>query len=172
MVFDIYAREEVDALGVNEVLEGFSDVTLRPKFNIWGNEGGKTALAIMPAIKIPTGTELSNNEWEGGIIVPFSVELTDRLGLGLMGEVDWVHNGGDHDVELFHTAVLGYALSDRAGAYIEYIGIASEESYQPHISGGLTYLVNDNLMLDVGAVAGLNDNANDLQVFTGFTVRF
>ncbi len=175
VIFDLYAREEVE-VGASpaEVAEGFSDITLRPKLNLWGNEGGRTALAVMPALKIPTGTPLSNGEVEGGIIVPFGMDLTDRLGLGLMAEVDWVYDGddGDHDTEFLHTAVLGYDLGERLGVYAEYIGIAGEGAYQPYLSGGLTFGVSDNAMFDVGAVVGLNDEANDLQVFTGFTVRF
>lgn len=175
VLFDVWTREEIDVAGFpTERSEGFSDITLRPKFNIWGNDGGSSALAIMPAVKIPTGTELSNDEVEGAIIVPFGMDLTDRLGLGLMAEVDWVYDeeDDDYDTELFHTAVLGYDLTDTIGVYAEYIGIAGESAYQPYFSGGVTVGLSENAVFDVGAVVGLNDNANDIQVFTGITVRF
>lgn len=50
--------------------------------------------------------------------------------------------------------------------------IAGEDDYQPYISGGATLAISENLILGAGAVVGLNDDANDLQVFSGFTVRF
>ena len=175
VIFDLYAREEFDpAGGRTEISEGFSDITLRPKLNLWGNDEGPSALAIMPAIKIPTGTELSNGEVEGGIVVPFGTDLADGVGLGLMAEVDWVYNeeSDDYDTELFHTAVVGFDVTDALGVYLEYIGIAGEDAYQPSFSGGVTCLVDENLQLDAGAVVGLNENADDLQIFTGFTIRF
>ena len=46
----------------------------------------------MPFVKIPTGTAVSNYEWEGGLIVPWSTTLTETIGLGLMAEFDYVYN--------------------------------------------------------------------------------
>ena len=42
--------------------DGFGDVTLRLKYNVYGNDGGDSALALMPFVKAPTNTELSNEE--------------------------------------------------------------------------------------------------------------
>ncbi len=174
ILFDTYTREEVTAGGLTDLTEGFSDVTFRPKFNLWGNDSGSTALAIMPAVKIPTQTDLSNDEIEGALVVPFGMDLNDRFGLGLMAEIDWVYDEADddYDGELFHTAVLGCKLNDVIGIYIEYIGIAGGGAYQPFFSSGATLTLSDNLVLDAGTVIGLNDAANDLQIFSGFTVRF
>ena len=174
VLFDSYTREEVQAGAVSDTVDGFSDVTLRPKYNVWGNDGGSSALAVMPALKIPTDTDLSNGEFEGAIIIPFGMDLTSRLGLGLMAEVDWVYDeeSDDYDTEFFHTAVVGIDINDSVGAYVEYIGIAGAGDYQPFFSGGLTLSVTENLVLDAGAVVGLDDSAQDLQVFSGFTVRF
>lgn len=175
ILFDIYSDQEFEAPRFpTETAEGFSDITLRPKLNIWGNEGGSTALALMPAVKIPTGTALSKDEVEGAIIVPFGMDLTDRLGLGIMAEVDWVYDANEdgYDTELFHTVVLGYDVTDSLGVYIEYIGIAGDAPYQSYLSSGMTLGLNPNTALDVGAVVGMNDDSQDIQVFSGITVRF
>lgn len=153
--------------------EGFGDVTLRLKWNLWGNDGGDTALALFPFVKIPTGTSLSNDEWEGGLIVPFSMDISDNVGLGLMAEFDCVDDGtGSHEFEFLHSAVLGLELTESWGCFIEYIGIVGEDRYEPALAGGLTYSVNRNLLLDAGAQFGLNGHAEDLGLFSGFTVRF
>ena len=174
VLFDSYTREEVESAGVTDRTAGFSDITLRPKFNLWGNDSGPTALAIMPAVKIPTSTDLSNDEIEGALVVPFGMDLSDRFALGLMAEIDWVYDetDNDYDSELFHTAVLGFAFNDAIGIYVEYIGIAGSGAYQPFFSSGATMKLSENLVLDAGTVIGLNDAANDLQIFSGFTVRF
>ena len=154
--------------------QGFGDVTLRLKHNLWGNDGGDTALALMPFVKIPTGTAVSNYEWEGGLIVPWSTTLTETIGLGLMAEFDYVYNEDtrDHEFKFLHTAVLRFAVTEKAGAYLEYIGIAGEDHYQAYLAGGMNYAVNEHLILDFGVQGGLNRNSEDFGLFTGFTKRF
>lgn len=66
-----YVREITHVNGVRDEVEGTGDITLRLKWNLWGNDEGRTALALFPYIKAPTGSsDISNDEWEGGIIVP------------------------------------------------------------------------------------------------------
>lgn len=166
-VFDSYVWEEASGG------EGFGDVTARFKWNLWGNDGGDTAFALFPFVKIPTGTALSNGEWEGGLILPFSVDLAEGWGLGLMAEIDLVDAGaGSHEFEFVHTAVVGHDLTEKTGVFLEYIGLAAEDRYEASLAGGLTYMIHGNLMLDGGCRVGLNDAAEDIGLFTGFTVRF
>ena len=177
VIFDSYSESRTRAQGITETVSGFSDVTLRLKTNLWGNDGGSTALAIMPYVKIPTGTELSNDHWEGGVIVPLSISLTDRIGLGLMAEADFVHDDerGGYDVEWVHTATLGFSLTEDLGMYVEYAGVASHEEefdYQATFNAGVTFAVSDDLIFDVGIRVGLNEPAEDFGVFTGMSVRF
>ena len=65
-------------------MSGFGDLTLRSKINLWGNDGGTTALAILPSLKIPTNTAgLGNNSVEGNVQIPFNVNLPADFKLGL-----------------------------------------------------------------------------------------
>ncbi len=60
---------------------GFGDLTTRLKMNVWGNDGGHTAFAIMPYVKAPTSqVQLGNGAWEGGFILPLAVELPAGAG--------------------------------------------------------------------------------------------
>ncbi|MGC6464049.1 MAG: transporter [Akkermansiaceae bacterium] len=166
-VVDLYSDSDDGA-------SGFGDVTMRLKWNLYGNDSGDSALALMPFVKIPTGTELSNDEWEGGLIIPWGTSLTETIGLGLMAEFDYVFNedDGDHEFEFLHTAVLGFELTEKAGAYLEYIGISGEDTYQAYLAGGMNYAVNGHLILDFGVQSGLNSDSEDFGFFTGFTKRF
>jgi hypothetical protein len=153
--------------------EGFSDVTLRLKYNLWGNDGGPSALAIFPYVKIPTGTALSNGVTEGGLILPFAADLTDGIGLGLMAQVDAVDDGaGGHDAQFLHSAVLGFDLTESLAVYTEYFGITGPGAYQPYFSGGTTLTLNADLILDAGIRVGLSDASEDFGLFGGFTKRF
>jgi Putative MetA-pathway of phenol degradation len=177
-LFDAYVEEETrEPDGNSETVTGFSDFQIRFKLNLWGNDGGRTAFALFPFVSIPTGTELSGEHVEGGIILPFSVELVDRLSLGLMSEIDFVFDdeAGEYDTEFVHTAVLGIELTDALGLYLEYVGIAGSAPgfrYQAAFSAGVTYGLSDDVQLDAGTRLGLNDPAEDIGFFTGFTVRF
>jgi hypothetical protein len=177
VVFDSGTEERTRVSGLTDTVSGFSDVILRLKTNLWGNDGGKTAFAIMPFVKIPSGTELSNDHWEGGLILPLAISLTDRIGFGVMLEADFVHDDelGGYDVEWVHTATLGFDLTEQIGMYVEYAGVASREEtfdYQAAFNTGLTFSVTDNLVFDAGIRAGLNEAAEDFGVFTGMSIRF
>lgn len=186
-VFTPYERVRVRTGEGRDVAEGFSDDTqIRLKMNFWGNDGpderfGETALGLMPFVKFPTGSdELSNDHVEGGIIVPFSMELPWGWGLGLMAEVDFVYDeghGGRYGVEYVHTATLGHDVPgvEGLGFYLEYVGIAPDRSgstYQAIGSTGVTYQINPDWMVDFGGRFGISEGAEDVAVFVGTSFRF
>ncbi len=167
-------RSEPDA-GPTSTLSGFSDLTVRLKVNFWGNEGGKTALGLLPFITIPTGTSLSTDKVAGGIALPFSWLISEQLNLGLMAEIDLIYDDGEdnYDVGFLHTAVLGFEIIGPLGGYVEYVGNAvSDGDYEASFSTGLTHGVTENLILDVGMLVGLTRASDDFTVFTGMTIRF
>jgi hypothetical protein len=154
-------------------LQGFGDVQVRLKWNLWGNDGGADAFALMPYLKIPTQTEVSNDEWEGGLILPYARSLTERVGLGLMAELDFVADeDGDLDTELLYSAVLGFDVTSRMGAFVEYVGVIRDEGDPALANVGTTYEVHGDFVLDAGVRLGLNDDSEDLGVFVGFTLRY
>jgi len=51
-------------------VEGFGDIDLRLKWNLWGNDSGATAGALMPYATVPTQSAVSAGEWQGGVIFP------------------------------------------------------------------------------------------------------
>lgn len=178
IAFASYEREEIESSGLpDESADGFGDVTVRWKWNLWGNDGGETAFGLMPFVKIPSGTDVSNERVEGGLIAMLGWNVAETWSLGFMAEVDAVYDDveGDYDAEFVHTAVLGMDLIGDFGAYVEYIGIASTEGdagYRPIASVGLTYALTADLVFDVGTQIGLAEAADDVNVFTGFTWRY
>ena len=179
-VFGLYSEETIDTgtgIGPASTTDGFGDVQIRTKVNIWGNDGGDTAFGIMPFIKIPTDTALSNGKVEGGFIAMLGWDAGDTWGLGFQAEADFVYDDADdsYDTEFLHTVVVGFDIAPPLGGYLEYVGVLSADAhtdYQAILSGGITYQVNENLIFDIGAQFGLSDNANDFQVFSGLTIRY
>ena len=70
-----------------KVNDGNGDFQISIKKTVWGNDDGKSALGLMPYIKLPTAdNEIGNDKVEGGIIFPFSTNVSDAINLDLMFE--------------------------------------------------------------------------------------
>lgn len=175
VIFNTYEEVRVKGAAGSDRFSGFGDVTVRLKKNLWGNDSGQTALALMPYVTIPTGAEMSSEVWEGGLIVPLAISLTERLSLGLMAQVDIAQDveTGGQDLEWLHSATLGISLTEALGMYVELVGIAGEDAdYMALFDAGLTLAVTDNCVFDAGVRIGLNRPAPDFGVFSGVSFRF
>ncbi len=177
---DPYTRERVTdrSTGVPMTTDGFGDIVVRVKANVWGNDGGETAFAIMPFVKFPTASDdLGNGALEGGIILPLAVALTEDVGLGLMAEFDMIRSEADdrYVVDFIHSAAIGRALAGDLGGFIEYAGAVSldgGERYRGSLITGLTYAVTPDAQLDAGIRIGLTEAAEDLGLFAGLSLRY
>lgn len=178
LVYGAYSHVRTSEGGVTDREAGFGDLTVRVKHNIWGNDGGNTAFAVMPFLKVPTNNvDALNDDVEGGIIVPLAIDLGRGVGLGLMTEVDILRteDGRSYEPTFVNSAALGFELTDKWGAYVEAFVERSAESGAETVvtlNGGLTYAVNDNLQLDAGANIGVTKAADDLNVFVGLSRRY
>ena len=82
---------------------------------------------------------------------------------------------GQPYAEFAQSWTIGYSLSDRVGAYTEWFAFCPDgadfDHNQNYANAGLTFLVNDNLQLDIRAGVGLNEAADDLFTGAGFAWR-
>jgi hypothetical protein len=174
LAFEPYVREEFE----NDATDGFGVTQLRLKINLWGNDGGDTALAIMPFVQFPTEDEDfgATEQFQGGVIVPLKVKLPREWDLGLMAEFDAVRDAADdgYELQFVHSASLSHAIVGELGGYVEYVGVADTEDgagYLSLIGAGLTYGIGDDVQLDTGVNVGLSEEADDFNVFAGISVR-
>ena len=174
-IVNMHSRQRTSGLGGHDLASGFDDITLRYKQNLGGNESGRTALALMPFITMPTHGEVGSEAWGAGLVMPFSIELNDRLSLGLMAQCDLAPDLDTNgtDVEWLATTSLGMSLTERLGAYTELIAVMGEDiDAQFRSATGFTFAITDNLMFDAGVRIGLNRVAPDLGLFSGMSFRF
>ncbi len=175
-VLDGYIRSKSELVGSSprETQSGWGDVTLRGKYNFWGNDAGSHALAVMPFVKLPTNThDLGNDHVEGGVIVPFAISFGE-WGAGVMTEFDVVRAEADdgYDLVWVNTATLSRGLTERLGGFVELASETGQGRHALSFNSGLTYAVNANLQLDVGVNLGVTRAAADLGVFIGLAQRF
>ena len=174
LAFQPYVRDEFEG----DTTSGFGATQLRLKVNLWGNDGGDTALALMPFVQFPTEDEDfgETERLQGGLIVPFKMKLGREWDLGLMAEFDAVRDAADENYELqfVHTASLSHAIVGELDGYVEYVGITDTEDgtgYVSLVGTGVTYGVSDDVQLDAGVNIGLSEDADDFTVFAGVSVR-
>lgn len=176
VMLDGYLRAEarLPAAGQRERVSGFGDLTLRLKRNLLGNDGGDTAWALMPFVKIPTNSGgVGNDSVEGGVILPVNFTLAGT-GLAAMAEVDVVRNAADdgYTLALVGTLAYGFDLTDRLGAFVELASFSGEGRHALAFDCGLTFAVHADLQLDCGVNLGLTRAAPDLVAFLGVSRRF
>lgn len=177
-VLEPYAaiRQKDLPTGNANTASGFGEFQTRVKVNLWGNDGGKTAVAVMPFIKWPLPeSDLRNGETEGGVIVPWALELPAGWGLGGIVEFDFVSDGGGgRDTEYFNTIALSHDIYGELGGYVEFAALVTPESggeWQGQVDVGFTYGLNDNMQIDFGCNFGVTDAAPDFNPFVGFSWR-
>ncbi len=152
---------------------GFGDLTLRLKYNFWGNDDGKTAFAMMPYVNFPTGA--ANSNIEAGVVFPFSVDLGDDFGFGTQVQFDLVKselNSGYHG-SFLQSFVIGKEFTKSFEAFAEsyYTYDAERRNVQLSVNGGLGYLPSENLKFDIGFNYGVTKNTDNVY-FIGFSFRY
>lgn len=176
---DPYVSVKVEdrVAGLAGKANGFGDITTRFKINFWGNDGGKTAFAMMPFVKWPlSASSIRNGETEGGVIFILGYELPGGWSSAVMTEADFVSDGiGGRDTEWINSITFSHDLTEKLGGYVELFtvtGGAPGSRWQGQVDVGLTYAVSDNTQLDFGCNFGVTKSAPDYQPFIGLSRRF
>jgi hypothetical protein len=177
-VVEPYIRQTTSSKGELSRTDGFGDVTIRLKRNLFGNDGDGAALAVMPSVKLPTSTGgIGNNAAEFGLIVPLALTLSERVGLGVMTEVDLLRqaDGRSYAPSFINSATLAFSLADRLGLYTELFTERSTDRGAAWVvtgNAGLTYAVSPDIQIDAGINKGLTRAADNINIFAGLSRRF
>lgn len=152
---------------------GFGDLTLRLKYNLWGNDGGKTAFAMMPYVNFPTSKYSAYVE--PGIVFPFSLELENDFSIGTQVQFDLlksISRSGYHG-SILQSAVIGKGLTKSLDTFVEsfYTYDFEDKNFQVSLDGGFAYAITPNVKFDVGVNIGLTKNT-DKVYFIGFSFRY
>ncbi len=158
---------------------GFGNTTLRLKYNLWGNDAGPTALAIMPFVEFPTSQDhLGSDLVEGGLILPFSADLPWSFYLGLTPRfvsAQDILGGNRRHAEFGNSIALSHIIIGDLDGYVEFYSNVSTEhevGWVGTFDTGLIYWLSDNLQLNAGVNMGVTKWADDWNFFAGFAWRF
>lgn len=146
--------EEVNRIG---------DVEIGAKVQLLRKEDINMEIAFLSHLVIPTTTIVSEAYKLGTVNkLAISHELGKRVGLGY--NVGYNYFGINQGIFTYSLA-LGVGITDKLSIYIEPYGdVILSGKYLSSFDAGLTYLLQDNLQLDISYGFGMNYTMNYLAV--------
>ena len=162
-------------LGVPDWLEapgggqGFGDLGLGAKFEL-GRFGAWDA-GVVTAATLPTGTEVvSSGGFEPQVAVTAGRDLGLMSSLGV--QLSATAPAGEEAVGVMSTVVLGRALTENVGSFIELaIEKGSGETSASLVHAGITFALTPIMQFDIHAAAGISGSAPDALIGFGFSTR-
>ena len=174
-----FSKSSGDNSNWDVTARGFGDTSLGAKINIFGDDGGDQALAVLPFLKVPTASPgLGNGHAEFTLNVPYTIalskpwSLTLEPNIGLLRNLDNTDYRGDYGfIANLNRPILIEGLTAAAEVAID---ASSEKKAGTRLSfdPSLQYLVSKNLQLDVGIYLGLNTATPRYNAYFGITYRY
>lgn len=163
----------------SETAEGVNDTEMRLKVNVWGNDGGDTAFAIMPFVRFPTHASAfgDDGKMEGGVILPLAFTLPGGWDSAFMLEFDAVRNeeNDGYAMEALQSITFGHDIAGELGGFLELVNIENNEGgvgNEAYFNAGLIYALGSNGQVDAGFNAGISEEAEDARYFVGLSWRY
>jgi Putative MetA-pathway of phenol degradation len=162
-------------------LSGWTDGSLGLKWKLAalpagsGGRGGLD-LALLAGTSAPSGdNDFTSDAWEPEVKLAAATTLTERAALS--GNVGWARAADfDERFDRYSGSLsLGLAWNDRLGSYFEVYGFDGEAPFEGSSSfanSGFTWLLSDDLQLDLRVGTGLGDSEPEWFVGAGFGARW
>ena len=157
---------------------GFGDIITRTKINLFDNDGGPAALALMPYGKWPTAPQGVGNRFvEAGIAAPLAVSLPLDFTANLMGQVDYLKNPNDNGYHLNFPAMINInrQIVEGVTAYAEiYANWSTHRDVRDiyTLDFAVAWSPIPNFQVDAGIYIGLVPAATPYQLYVGVSQRF
>jgi hypothetical protein len=141
-------------------------------------EGILPEMALITQMTVPTGSsEFTADETLPGLVWLYGWDLNDWIASGAQTKANRALDDvtGEPYLEFSQSWTINYRLHDRVGAYTEWFALipdgADTNHNENYADGGFTFLVNNDLQLDIRSGVGLNEAADDYFIGTGFAIR-
>ena len=161
-----------DRLIVNEL--SLNAPRIGTKIHLYDGKEYMPAISFIGSVTIPgigakdKKTDYLNPE----LLLAFSNDLNENLSLGYNLGIE--HDYDNKATNLFYSASLGIGLTPKLGAFAELYGNFPNDDYSSHqnIDGGFTYLIQNNIQVDVYGGIGLSSVSNNFMLGTGIAYKF
>jgi hypothetical protein len=144
-----------------------SDVSIGGKYRI--REGLAHNLTVLGLLSVPVGSTPSTSDHVDPLLgLLWDRTLSDQTSLFGVVQASSFEFEGDRAFDAQLAIGASFSHSDRVGTFIEVYGIVPSKSALEDtvvLDGGITYLLNSDVQLDINAGVGLNESAD---TFIGF----
>lgn len=151
------------------------DVTIGFRRGLAGENG---AVAIEGFFKIPTGgSAIGAGDYSGGVLLPITLPLNDKVTLSATPEVDWLPDSERDKHHVAYGTAVGMTLEAKKGFFGSIEGAIKRDTdpsgtaTSTVASTSLAWQPGDNVQLDIGIVKGVS-HAPDLELYFGISRRF
>ena len=148
-------------------IHGANDASIGVKWQLTDRDVS-TPIGVFAGLSLPVGAD----EFTSDDVDPTFGLFWSHSGVAdFFGTVLISHS--DDDTVVDNAVGVSFSLDGTKGAYLEYVGRSAEGNGPEHaVNGGMTFLANENLQLDLQGGLGLNDRAADFFVGFGLAHRF
>ncbi len=96
--------------------------------------------------------------------------LSRKFSLGYNLGAEW--DGFSAEPIFIYTLTTGFSVTEKTGCFAEIYGFASQQKRADHrFDAGITFLLRQNLLLDISGGIGLLPSSPDFFISTGFSFR-
>lgn len=165
--FQLFLHRTYQDGGVRTSRSGLGDLQFRTKWTFWRDDRIGAAAAVIPYVKVPSNTGgVGNPAVEGGLMVPWAMNVVGGVRAGAMLRWDVVRNDADngYDARWLATGFFQRNLTRSIGVYGETtLAVASTglADWRGALGAGLLLSLTKSLQLDYELTRGLNRNATD-----------
>jgi hypothetical protein len=151
-------------------LSTFGPVIVESKLNLWGNDGGMTALSVSPVVSIPTG----GGNVLGGLDGAFALRLPRGFYLKLESEIFQQRFGRKNYATFFEGLSINKSICSKWTVYSSVTGEVSSYSHMQwfgYAGFGAIYKMTQDFQMFGGLNFGLSDISFDYNPKFGIVWR-
>lgn len=151
-----YVQNRTRSATINDTSQGTTPMLLGLKIGVVDEKGLLPQIAFFSHLFVPFTASSAFKPESTGMQFFGAFEHTFNSKSGIGYNLGMIIEPDANQIAYTYTLAYAYDLTPKLGAYIEVYGDFPEHSRASHLfDGGFTYLVNDNLQLDISAGAGI-----------------
>jgi len=156
----------------SETNSGLSPILIGCKIKIAEEKGFWPKTSFIGHISLPNAasTDFKTDYHAPEFRFVMQHTLSKRMSFSYNLGAEW--DGFTAEPTFIYTVTTGLSITDKLGAYAEFFGFAPQHDTANHnFDGGITYLINNNFMVDLSSGIGVTENAPEHYIAVGFSFR-
>lgn len=126
-------------------------------------------IGLQTSVHLPVDNSVHSNEFGISARLVTLHEFNQKLAIILNNQ--WSYYQSSALLQWDYFVNLGYAVNKKTSVFIEYYGALENHSFTNNFDGGIAYLLNDNIQLDLYSGGGKNDETITFFISAGVSYR-